>query len=234
MSTSHRIVTRSQWLEARQQLLAAEKDLTRLRDQLSQRRRELPWVKVEQPYRFDSAQGPLTLAELFGDKRQLLVYHLMFAPDWEVACKSCSFWADGWTGILSHLAARDVSFAAISRAPLPKLQAYAKRLGWTFRWVSSGGSDFNFDFGVSFDPATIERGEASYNYQKTGKLQTDMPGVSVFYKGDDGAIYHTYSTFARGIDALNPAYQYLDLTPKGRDEAGLPHTMSWVKRHDEY
>jgi predicted dithiol-disulfide oxidoreductase (DUF899 family) len=234
MSDTHRIVTRSQWLEARLQLLAAEKDLTRLRDQLSQRRRELPWVKVEQPYRFDSERGPLSLAELFGDKRQLLVYHLMFAPDWDAACKSCSFWADGWTGILPHLAARDVSFAAISRAPLPKLQAYAKRLGWTFPWVSSGGSDFNFDFGVSFDKATIERGEANYNYRKTAEVASDMPGVSVFYKGDDGAVYHTYSTFERGIDALNPAYQYLDLTPKGRDEAGLAHSMSWVKRHDEY
>ncbi|HKU37323.1 MAG TPA: DUF899 family protein [Polyangiales bacterium] len=232
--TEPRILEHGAWLDARERLLIAEKELTRARDALARRRRELPWEKVAKAYRFQTKAGQATLAELFGDKSQLLVYHLMYAPDWEAACKSCSFWMDGWSGVLPHLAQRDVQVIAISQAPLAKLQAYAQRMGWSIPWVSSAGSDFNFDYRVSFSREAIARGEALYNYDGMKAPGTEMPGVSVFKKTPDGTVFHTYSTYARGIDALNPAYQLLDLLPDGRDEDRLEHPMAWVKRHDEY
>ena len=233
--SAHPIVSQDEWLAARKALLAREKEFTRARDALSEARRRLPWRKVEKDYRFRTAEGERSLAELFEGHSQLLVYHFMFAPDWDGPCKSCSFWADSFNGIEPHLAARDVSFAAISRAPLDKLKKTAQRLGWGFRWVSSGGSDFNYDFGVSFTPEEIASGRVTYNYNSAHKAYgSDMPGVSVFYKDAGGTIFHTYSCFSRGIDMLNGAYNFLDLAPKGRDEAGLPYAMAWVRLNDEY
>jgi predicted dithiol-disulfide oxidoreductase (DUF899 family) len=234
MIESHAIVSREEWIAARKELLAREKDFTRQRDELSQARRQLPWQRVDKGYVFHAESGPRTLAELFGDKRQLVVYHLMFGPDWEQACKSCSFWADHFNGIVAHLAARDVQLMAISRAPLPKLQAYARRLGWTFPWVSSSETDFNFDYGVSFRPEDKAGGRLPYNYDLVARDASEQPGISVFVKGDDGEVFHTYSCYARGIEAVNATYGFLDLVPLGRDEAGLPMPMSWVQRRDEY
>jgi len=234
MNESHAIVSRQDWIAARKQLLAREKDFTRLRDELSQARRNLPWERVDKSYVFQTESGPKTLAELFGDKQQLVVYHFMFGPDWEQGCKSCSFWADSFNGITAHLAHRDVSFTAISLAPLPKLQAYARRLGWTFPWASSSETDFNYDYGVSFRPEEQAAGKTTYNYEPTEGTFDERPGISVFYKDPSGAVLHTYSCYARGLDLMNAAYNYLDLVPKGRDEAELPMTMSWVRRRDEY
>lgn len=234
MTQAHTIVSPAQYIEARLRLLAAERELTQQREALAAQRRALPWVKVEKSYLFESADGPIALAELFQGRSQLLVYHLMYAPEWDAACKSCTFWADSFDRMVPHLKARDVSFAAISRAPLPKLQAYARRLGWSFPWVSAGANDFNYDFAVSFTREQVERGSGTYNYGVSPADETDLPGYSVLARDEAGAIFHTYSTFARGIDALNPVYQALDLVPKGRDESGLKHTMSWVKRRDEY
>jgi predicted dithiol-disulfide oxidoreductase (DUF899 family) len=230
--TQHRVVSAGEWLTARRQLLEKEKAFTRLRDQLSRERRELPWEKVEKNYSFETANGRRTLADLFAGHQQLVVYHFMFAPDWEAGCKSCSFWADNFNGIVSHLAQRDVSMVAISRAPLAKLEAFAKRLGWTFPWASSDGGEFNFDYHVSFRPE--ESGDAQYNYDKKSGSMSELPGISVFFKDANGDIFHTYSTYGRGLDMLNGAYHYLDLVPKGRDEEGLPHTMAWVNYHDLY
>jgi predicted dithiol-disulfide oxidoreductase (DUF899 family) len=242
--TTHEVVSKGEWVEARKRLLAKEKEFTRLRDQLSAERRALPWTRIDKDYTFDGPNGRETLAQLFGDRSQLAVYHFMFAPEWEVGCKSCSFWADNFNGITAHLRARDVAFAAISRAPLAKLQAFARRLGWTFKWVSSDESDFNYDFEVSFRPDALARGDATYNFARLSSLRSggsvlniapsDMPGISVFAKDESGAVFRTYSTFGRGLDMMNTAYHYLDLVPKGRDEAGLPHTMAWVKLRDLY
>ncbi len=234
MNESHAIVSHPDWLAARKQLLAREKEFSRLRDELSQARRDLPWERVDKPYVFQTASGTRTLAELFGDKRQLLVYHFMFAPSWEQGCKSCSFWADNFSNIPIHLAHRDVQLTAISRAPLAKLQAYARRMGWTFPWASSSETDFNFDYGVSFRPEDRAAGNATYNYAPSPGKAEELPGISVFYKDASGAVLHTYSCYARGVDLMNGAYNYLDLVPKGRDEAGLPTPMSWLQRHDEY
>ena len=241
--TTHAVVSNEEWVEARKRFLAKEKEFTRLRDELSAERRALPWMRVDKDYTFDGPDGRETLAQLFGDRSQLVIYHFMFAPEWDVGCKSCSFWADSFNGITAHLHQRDVAFAAISRAPLPKLQAFAQRLGWTFKWVSSGDSDFNYDFEVSFRPDALARGDAGYNFAPLSSLRSggsllkiapsDMPGISVFAK-NGSAVFRTYSTYARGIDMMNTAYQYLDLVPKGRDEAGLPHTMAWVKLRDLY
>jgi predicted dithiol-disulfide oxidoreductase (DUF899 family) len=231
---SHAVVSRAEWLDARKELLDDEKEFTRLRDQLSERRRHLPWVRVDKAYAFEGPSGPETLADLFGGRSQLVVYHFMFDPDWQAGCKSCSFWADNFDGIVSHLEQRDVSFVAISRAPLTKLAAFAKRLGWSFKWVSSRDSDFNFDYGVSFTAENIASGQISYNYTSFKAHGPEMPGISVFSRDRDGGLYHTYSCYARGLDMLNTAYHYLDLVPKGRDEADLPYTMSWVRLHDEY
>ena len=226
----HPIVSKDAWLAARKQLLVREKELTRLRDELSRERRNLPWERVDKAYRFDTPAGPKTLVELFAGRQQLVVYHFMFAPSWDNGCKSCSFWADHFNGIVPHLHQRDVSFIAVSRAPWQKLQAFAKRLGWTFTWVSSGGNDFNFDYQVSFTEQQLQ-GEVDYNYGKQRFPASDAPGISVFYRDGD-SVFHTYSSFGRGIDMLNTTYHYLDLVPKGRDEGG--RGPFWVRRHDEY
>ena len=227
------VVSRAEWLSARKQLLAAEKLLTRQRDEIDRRRRELPWVKVEKDYRFQGREGETTFTGVFAGRRQLVVYHFMFGPDWEKPCKSCSFWADGFNGIGAHLAQRDTRLVAISRAPLAKLDARAKTMGWTFPWYSSEGSDFNYDFGVSFRPEDFSRGPVEYNYEPRATKMTDLPGMSTFVREGD-EIYHTYSCFSRGLDMMNPAYQILDLTAFGRQEEGLPFAMAWVKLRDEY
>jgi predicted dithiol-disulfide oxidoreductase (DUF899 family) len=230
----HAVVSKGQWIEARKQLLAEEKEFTRTRDQLSRKRRELPWVRVEEPYVFDTAQGKQTLGELFEGRSQLVVYHFMFDPDWKAGCKSCSFWADNFNAIVTHLNQRDVTLVAISRAPLDKLDAFARRMQWSFKWVSSHGSSFNYDFGVSFSPEQIATGEVDYNFQKGKAYGAEMPGISVFSRDRDGNVFRTYSCYARGLDMLNTAYHYLDLVPNGRDEDDLPGTMSWLRLHDEY
>jgi predicted dithiol-disulfide oxidoreductase (DUF899 family) len=194
----------------------------------------LPWERVEKDYVFEGPEGKESLAQLFEGRSQLVVYHFMFGPEAEVPCKSCSFWADNFNGIVAHLNQRDVTFVAISRAPLPKLQAFAKRLGWSFKWLSSGGSDFNYDYNVAFRPEDVGKGRARYNYRPTETTMSDLPGISVFFRDADGHLFHTYSCYARGLDMLNNAYHYLDLVPKGRDEAGLAHTMAWVKFRDLY
>jgi predicted dithiol-disulfide oxidoreductase (DUF899 family) len=234
VANNHKIVSSAEWTDARKQLLIAEKEFNRLRDQLSQRRRDLPWEAVKKQYTFDGPNGKRTLAQLFDGRSQLLVYHFMFAPDWEEGCKSCSFWADNFNGIAVHLNHRDVTFLAISRAPLANLQSYAKRLGWNFPWYSSGGTDFNFDYQVSFTPQQIAGGDAVYNYAALQHKMSDLVGISVFAKNEKDEVFHTYSTYARGVDMLNGAYNYLDLVPKGRDEGGLKHTMEWVRRNDQY
>lgn len=231
---THQIVSRDEWLVARKEHLAKEKEFTQLRDQLSQQRRDLPWVKVETGYILHGPKGQETLAELFDGRSQLLVYHFMFAPDWDEGCPSCSFWADNFNGITVHLNHRDVTMVAISRAPLDQLEAYKKRMGWTFRWVSSSGTDFNRDFHVSFTREEQEKGEMYYNYEMRHFPSSDGAGISVFYKDETGTIFHTYSCYARGLDMLNGAYHFLDLVPKGRDEANLPYSMGWVRRHDQY
>jgi predicted dithiol-disulfide oxidoreductase (DUF899 family) len=214
---------------ARRRLLAKEKEFLRLRDQLSSERRALPWERVDKQYVFQGAAGNETLADLFAGRSQLIVYHFMFAPEWEAGCKSCSFWADNFNGIIPHLNQRDVSLAAISRAPLAKLQAFAARLGWSFKWVSAANTDFNYDYQVSFKPDQVAKGGAMYNYDPYQGTMTDLPGFSVFLKDESGSLFHTYSTYARGLDPMNAAYQLLDLVPKGRDEASLASPMSWVK-----
>jgi predicted dithiol-disulfide oxidoreductase (DUF899 family) len=234
MAYSQRIVSSAEWIEARKQLLAEEKEFNRLRDRLSQRRRDLPWEAVKKEYSFDGPNGKRTLAELFDGRSQLIVYHFMFAPEWEEGCKSCSFWADNFNGIGSHLNHRDVTFLAISRAPLQKLQGYARRMGWSFPWYSSAGSDFNFDYQVSFTPQQLAAGGATYNYAPLQHNMSDLVGISVFAKNEAGEVFHTYSTYARGVDMLNGAYHYLDLVPKGRDEGGLKFGMEWLRRHDQY
>jgi predicted dithiol-disulfide oxidoreductase (DUF899 family) len=240
----HRIVSHDQWIAARKDFLAKEKEFTHLRDELSRQRRDLPWERVEKNYIFDGPNGKESLGDLFAGKSQLIVYHFMFAPDWDAGCKSCSFWADNFERLPVHLKHRDVTLVAISRAPFAKLDAYRKRLGWSFKWLSSAGNDFNFDYQVSFRPEAIAKGEIEYNYGKVELAAQDLPGISVFYKDGKGDIFHTYSCYARGIDLMNNAYQYLDLTPKGRDEgdgmaqrvAGLGdmQRMSWLRRNDEY
>ncbi|HEV2097342.1 MAG TPA: thioredoxin family protein [Stellaceae bacterium] len=231
---SHRVVSRDDWIEERKALLAREKEFTRLRDQLSQQRRELPWVRVDKEYVFDGAAGKQTLGELFAGRQQLIAYHLMFDPNWEEACSRCSFWADNFNGVQIHLNQRDVSIVAISRAPLAKLAAFQQRMGWSFNWVSSFANDFNQDYQVSFTPDQLIQGEVIYNYAPVRSSMTERPGISVFCKDPSGTIFHTYSCYARGLDMLNVAYHYLDLTPKGRDEAGLPFPMAWVRYHDAY
>jgi predicted dithiol-disulfide oxidoreductase (DUF899 family) len=232
--TDHEVVSREDWLVARKRLLAKEKDFTRARDQLSRERRELPWVRIDKPYRFAGPDGMETLSDLFAGRSQLLVYHFMFGPDWAEGCPSCSFWADNFDPAIVHLNHRDVTFVVVSRAPLDKLEAYRKRMGWSFKWLSSSGSDFNHDFHVSFAPGEMARGEVEYNYGLTRFPSDEAPGISVFYRDEDGGIFHTYSCYARGLDMLNGAYHHLDLVPKGRGEEGLPFPMAWVRRHDRY
>jgi predicted dithiol-disulfide oxidoreductase (DUF899 family) len=230
----HTVVSHKEWLSARTAFLAKEKEFTRLRDELSRQRRQLPWEKVDKSYVFDGPDGKETLAQLFGNKSQLVVYHFMFGPDWDEGCPHCSFWADNFNGIDVHLSQRDVSFVAISRAPLAKIEAFKKRMGWSFKWVSSAKNDFNFDYGVSFTPEDMERGTAVYNFTKTEAGSPEREGASVFYKDQSGAIFHTYSCYSRGIDMLNGTYHFLDLAPKGRDEERLEFTQAWVRHHDRY
>jgi predicted dithiol-disulfide oxidoreductase (DUF899 family) len=230
---NHKVVSHEDWLTARRNLLADEKEFTRLRDRLSQQRRDLPWERVDKDYVFDGPTGRETLAQLFGDRHQLAVYHFMLGPGWKEGCKSCSYWADNFNGIDVHLRQRDVRLLAISRAPLPEIEAFKKRMGWTFKWVSSFGNDFNYDYHVSFRPEQSRSGEITYNYALRKTTMEELPGISVFYKDDDGRIFHTYSCYARGLDMMNGAYHWLDLVPKGRDETG-PHNMAWVRLHDEY
>ena len=230
----HRVVSHKAWIEARRKFLAKEKKFTRLRDELARQRRALPWERVDKEYVFDGPKGRETLPELFNGRSQLVVYHFMFAPEWSEGCKHCSFWADNFNGLGIHLNHRDVSFVAISRAPLEKLEAFKKRMGWSFKWVSSGQNDFNYDYQASFTPQEVESGAAFYNYSKLDVGVSDREGVSVFYRDPSGAVFHTYSSYARGIDMLNTAYHYLDLAPKGRDEDGLEFTQSWVRYHDKY
>ena len=221
-----RVVEHDEWLAERKELLAKEKEFTRLRDELTRERRELPWERVEKEYVFVGEDGSRTLAELFDGRSQLGVYHFMFDPSLDAGCKSCSFWADNFDPNVIHLKARDVTMVAVSLAPYPKLAAYRERMGWSFPWYSSAGTDFNVDYGVSFTE------EADYNYGSQKVSNTEREGVSVFFEDPAGAVFHTYSAYARGIDLLNTAYNYLDLVPKGRDEA--EGVQSWVRRHDEY
>lgn len=228
-----KIVSRAAWLEARKALLAKEKEATRLRDALSAARRELPMVRVDADYVFDGPGGRLTLRDLFGAHPQLLVYHFMFDPSWEEGCKSCSFFADTFNGAILHLRGRGTAFAAISRAPLAKLEAFRSRMGWTFPWLSSAESDFNYDFHVSFRPEDRAAGVTEYNYEKEKFPSGEAPGMSVFLRDGD-EVFHTYSTYARGLDSLIATYNFLDLTPLGRDEGGLDYGMAWVRLHDRY
>lgn len=230
----HTIVSREEWIEARKAHLAKEKEFTQLRDRLSAERRELPWVKIDKAYAFDGPDGQESLSDLFDGRSQLLIQHFMLGPDWQEGCPSCSFWADGYDGFVVHLAHRDVTMVSVSRAPLANIDAYRKRMGWSFKWVSSLDTDFNQDFNVSFTPEEIEKGEMVYNYHVTKFPADEAPGASVFYRNDSGDIFHTYSCYGRGLDILNGAYNYLDLVPKGRDEDDLPFTMAWLKRHDQY
>ncbi len=230
----HKIVSRTEWIAARKQLLKKEKEATRLRDQLSVARRNLPWVKIEGNYVFDGPDGRVTLAALFAGRSQLVIYHFMFGPDWQEGCPSCSFVSDHFDGALPHLAARDVALAAVSRAPLAKIKKFKKRMGWQFEWVSSRGGDFNADFHVSFTEAEMARGRVNYNYTMQEFPSSEAPGLSVFYKDAAGDIFHTYSTYGRGVEPLIGAYTILDLVPKGRDEDRLNFGMEWVRHHDRY
>jgi predicted dithiol-disulfide oxidoreductase (DUF899 family) len=232
--TEHRVVSQDEWLAARKELLAKEKDFTHQRDALSAERRKLPWVRVEKNYVFDAPAGKKTLAELFGRKSQLIVYHFMFGPGWEEGCPSCSYLSDHFDGMLVHLAHRDVTLLAVSRAPLPQIEAFKKRMGWRFPWVSSYGNDFNHDYQASFTKDEMAKGKVYYNYAETEFPSEEAPGASVFYKDATGAVFHTYSSYARGLDILVGAYNFLDLAPKGRDEDSLKFTMAWVRHHDKY
>jgi predicted dithiol-disulfide oxidoreductase (DUF899 family) len=231
---SHRIATREEWLAARRRLLAKEKELTRRHDELARERRALPRVKVEKRYEFDGPGGKQTLADLFGRRSQLVVYHFMFGPDWNEGCPSCSFVSDHVDGALPHLAARDVALAMVSRAPLARIEAFRRRMGWRFPWVSSFGSDFNTDFGVSFSAAELASGAVPYNYTRQAFPSQEAPGLSVFCRDSRGDVFHTYSSYGRGVESLVGTYAILDLVPKGRDEDRLNFTMEWVRHHDRY
>jgi predicted dithiol-disulfide oxidoreductase (DUF899 family) len=233
--TDHAVVSPKEWVAARKELLRKEKKLTRLRDELSRERQELPWEKVEKHYVFDGPNGKETLADLFGGKSQLIAYHFMFGPGWEQGCPSCSLIADHFDGSAIHLAHRDVTLLAVSRAPQPQIAAFKKRMGWRFKWVSSYGSDFNYDYRVSFTPEEMASGKVDYNYELAPFPVEEAPGFSVFFKDDTtGDVFHTYSSYARGTETLLGAYHYLDVVPKGRDEDGLAFTMAWVRHHDRY
>jgi len=230
----HAVVPHEEWESARKQLLAKEKEFSKLRDELTHLRQKLPWEKVEKVYTFEGPGGRETLADLFGGKSQLIVYHFMFDPDWTEGCKSCSFIADHYNPIIVHLEHRDVAMVTVSRAPLDKLEAYKRRMGWSFKWVSSFGGDFNWDYHVSFTPEQAQSGEMYYNY-RVGKFPAaEAPGASVFCKNESGEIFHTYSSFSRGLENFLGVYNWLDVVPKGRDEAALKYGMEWVRHHDRY
>ena len=234
ITESPKVVSSAAWLAARRELLAKEKEFTRLRDELSQKRRELPWEKVEKNYVFDGPNGKEMLADLFDGRSQLVVYHFMFGPDWKEGCPSCSMAADHFDGSVVHLAQRDVTMIAVSRAPLQQIEAFKRRMGWRFKWVSSIANDFNYDYQVSFKKEDLEKGRY-YNYATSGFPMEEAPGLSVFYKDEAGKIYHNYSTYGRGLEGLLAPYTLLDLVPKGRDEEGMtPHPMAWVRHHDRY
>ncbi len=229
----HRVVSQDAWLAARKRLLAEEKRFTRLRDRLNRQRRSLPWVKVGKAYLFEGPDGEETLADLFAGQSQLLVYHFMFGPGWKAGCPHCSFWADHFDGVGVHLAQRDTALAVVSRAPWKEIQPFKQRMGWRFKWVSSFHNDFNFDHHVSFTPEQIRSGTLFYNYADTRMKISEREGVSAFYRDGQGDVFHTYSSYARGIDLLNTTYNFLDLTAKGRDE-NPDHPQDWVRYHDRY
>jgi predicted dithiol-disulfide oxidoreductase (DUF899 family) len=229
----HKVVSQKAWLAARKRLLVKEKKFSKLRDQLNRQRRELPWVKVENEYVFEGPDGQETLAELFGGKSQLIVYHFMFGPGWGEGCPHCSFWADHYDSVNIHLGQRDTTLVVISRAPWKEIGPFKKRMGWRFKWVSSFKTDFNFDFNVSFTPEEIKNGKAVYNYAPLDMDIDEREGVSAFYKDKNGDVYRTYSSYARGIDLLNTTYNFLDLTAKGRDE-NPDRPQNWVRYHDQY
>ena len=233
-AAEHPVVSREQWRAARMALLAREKQLTRLQDEIARERRALPWVRVERDYVFDTLEGPRTLGELFDGRSQLLVQHFMFAPGWAQGCKSCSFMADHNDGANLHLAQRDVTLIAVSRAPLADIERFRQRMGWKFRWVSSHGTDFNHDFGVNFTPGEMASGQVDYNYQRQRFPHEEAPGISVFFRNAAGEVFHTYSRFGRGVEVMMHTYPLLELTPKGRDEDALDYPMAWVRHHDRY
>ena len=232
-TVNHAVVSHDRWIAERKALLAHEKELTHLRDQIARERRALPWVRVDKTYVFDGPDGRRTLAELFEGRRQLIVQHFMLGPDWEQGCPSCSFMADHSDGMTLHLAHRDTTFVAISRAPLAEIQRFRQRMGWQFNWVSSHANDFNFDYGVSFTPEQQAKNEVTYNYGTQPFECDELPGISVFYTDDAGDVFHTYSAYRRGVEAMMGTYSLLDLTPKGRDEAPGAG-MAWVRHHDRY
>ena len=229
-----KVVSEAEWLTARKEHLIKEKEFTRLRDELSRQRRELPWEKIEKQYVFDGPNGKETLADLFERRSQLIVYHFMYGPGWKEGCPSCSLLAEHFDGAAVHLANRDVTLAVVSRATLAEIEAFKKRMGWHFKWVSSFENDFNRDYHVSFTKDETARGKVYYNYDTVEFPSEEAPGASVFYTDGTGAIFHTYSSYARGLDILVGAYNFLDLAPKGRDEEGLAFSMSWVRHHDRY
>ena len=231
----NRIVLQEEWLEARKQLLLKEKEITRLTDEVNEERRRLPWVKIDKQYVFDTPEGKQTLADLFDGRSQLIVKHFMFGPGWEEGCVGCSFGSDHIDGASLHLAHHDVTLLAVSRAPLEEIEAFRKRMGWHFKWVSSFNTDFNFDFHVSFRKEDLENGKVFYNYKMRHLQSEEMSGLSVFYKDEEGTVYHTYSTFARGDEKTATAYMYLDITPTGRNETGPNFDLTdWVRHHDKY
>jgi|ERR1700683_648777 len=235
MASNHKIASHEEWIEARKKLLTKEKEFTRLRDELSKQRRELPWERVDKDYLFEGPNGKETLPQLFDGAGQLVVYHFMFEPKWDAGCPNCSFWADNFDRIPIHLKHRDISFVAISRAPYSKLAAYHRRMGWSFKWLSSFGIDFNFDYCVSFRPEDKENGTGYYNYRPWRPPGgEEAVGISAFAKDEKGDVFHTYSSYSRGVDMMNGAYHYIDLTSKGRDEAGHDNPQFWVRRRDEY
>ncbi|MBX9666922.1 MAG: thioredoxin family protein [Candidatus Obscuribacterales bacterium] len=231
----NKVVSKEEWIAERKKLLVQEKEMTKLKDQLTKQRQELPWVKIDKEYVFQGTKAKETLSDLFEGKSQLIVYHFMFQPDWTEGCKSCSLIADHYEPSLVHLKQRDVNMVTISRAPIDRLEAFRKRMGWSFKWVSSNDSDFNIDFNVSFPGDLKEQKEVYYNYGMIPAFpSTEGPGMSVFYKDEDGTIFHTYSCFARGLEKYLTVYDLLDVVPKGRDEDGLVYGMEWVRHHDKY
>jgi predicted dithiol-disulfide oxidoreductase (DUF899 family) len=233
-SESPRIVSRDEWVKERKKLLARERELTRHRDEIAAARRALPWLRVDKSYVFDTPQGRRTLADLFDGRGQLVVQHFMLGPGWEAGCASCSYMADHSDGMTIHLANRDTTLIAISRAPLAEIERFRRRMGWQFNWVSSHGSDFNHDFGVSFTPEQVKNGEVRYNYGTSPHSYEELPGISVFVKDEAGQVFHSYSTYARGVEVMMGTYNMLDLTPKGRSERDVDHKMEWVRHHDRY
>jgi predicted dithiol-disulfide oxidoreductase (DUF899 family) len=229
-----KIVSREEWVRLRRKLLEKEKQLTRQRDAIARERRQLPWIRVEKEYVFDSIDGKKTLADLFAGQSQLIIYHFMFGPDWQEGCPSCSFNMDHTDAALIHLRQRDVSFAAVSRAPISKIEPFRKRMGWKFLWVSSYGTDFNYDYQASFTPEQVAAGKVAYNFDFVEFPSAEAPGISVFYRDPQGPIFHTYSAYARGTEGTLNTYNYLEYVPKGRDEDGLPFPMAWVRHHDRY